>query len=405
MGRFLARRDQPSVRLIVHGASRRMVARQGTAVVFLVCATTFALTSASRGFSAGRSPIGSEWPAAIASSSANADTDGDGLTDRFERKWGVTDPLKADTNGDGLLDGAEDPDGDGLSNLGEQRFGTNPSNPDTDRDGIPDGRDDANRDGVADGKQQDDRPVPAHLRPSLAEASSDYQCYVPGSGDNGACTGDPQSDVTVVLYGDSHAGQWAPALNRASAARHWHLFIMAKSGCPSVDVPRSNPACAAWRSASEALLAAHPPSLVVITNYSHYMYQHHKYSSAAWRNGLARTLAAMPPESRILVLGDTPKFARNVPLCLRTHLTNIAACETSRSDAISATHDRVEQSAARAADATFSSMNAWVCPYDPCSAIVGDVLLWRDNHHLTSTYSVQLAPALGALVANALAAP
>lgn len=377
-----------------------MAPRQRKWLVFLVCAATLALTSASRGFSGGRSPLGSGWPAAIASSAAQADTDGDGLADRFERKWGITDPLKADTNGDGLLDGAEDYDRDGLSNLGEQRFGTNPSNPDTDGDGILDGRDDANRDGVADGKQQDHRPLPLHLSPSLAQASSDYLCYVPGTGDNGACSGDPQSDVTVVLYGDSHAGQWAPALNRASAARHWHLVFVGKSGCPSVDVPTANKACAAWRSASEAQLAADPPSLVVITNYSHY-----KYSNAVWRKGLARTLAAMPPESRILVLGDTPKFAHNVPGCLTVHPTDISACETSRSAAISASHDRTEQSAARAAGATFSSMNALVCPYDPCPVIVGDLLLWRDKHHLTSTYSLQLAPALGAVVANVLTAP
>lgn len=89
------------------------------------------------------------------------DSDGDGLPDVFEEARG-TDPLKKDTDGDGLTDYEEiyltdtdplvynsvnealsdaeaDSDGDGLSNRAELDLGTNPLNPDTDGDGIPDG--------------------------------------------------------------------------------------------------------------------------------------------------------------------------------------------------------------------------------------------------------------------------
>ena len=100
-------------------------------------------------------------------SGAAGDRDGDGLRDSWEQRWGVTSASDADSDGDGLLDAAEDPDDDRLSNLGEQRFRTSPSRPDTDGDGIGDWREDSDRDGRRDGREQDRRPVPAGLRPSL----------------------------------------------------------------------------------------------------------------------------------------------------------------------------------------------------------------------------------------------
>lgn len=69
------------------------------------------------------------------------DSDGDGLTDKFEitELTGWTRPNAVDTDQDSIADGAEDVDGDGLTNLQEQDLGTSPTNPDTDGDGATDG--------------------------------------------------------------------------------------------------------------------------------------------------------------------------------------------------------------------------------------------------------------------------
>ena len=59
------------------------------------------------------------------------DSDGDGMPDLWERRYGL-DPLDP-------LDGLEDPDEDDLTNYQEYLNGTDPFDPDTDKDGMPDG--------------------------------------------------------------------------------------------------------------------------------------------------------------------------------------------------------------------------------------------------------------------------
>ena len=80
------------------------------------------------------------------------DTDGDGLSDSFERLVSQTDPSRADTDGDGMPDGWEvrygldpladdagaDADGDGLGNVLECQLATDPTVADSDADGLSD---------------------------------------------------------------------------------------------------------------------------------------------------------------------------------------------------------------------------------------------------------------------------
>lgn len=100
------------------------------------------------------------------SGNTGIDSDADGLSDQCEMKLG-SDPYKIDTDGDGIMDGDEyvgcalnsdpsctgtmkmkdacalgssvDSDGDGLSDQCEMKYGSNPYSPDTDSDGLQDG--------------------------------------------------------------------------------------------------------------------------------------------------------------------------------------------------------------------------------------------------------------------------
>jgi len=353
---------------------------------------------------------------------SSRDTDGDGLRDSWETRWGLTDPSKADSNGNGLIDSMEDPDGDGLSNLGEQRFGTNPGLADSDGNGVRDSQEDTNGNGIPDGLEQDRRPVPANLKPSLRAAPND----TPVSYTNGCHTfqgsarihpcvfGDPNGATTVAIFGDSHALQWLPGLTRAARANHWRLVSITKSGCPSVDVsfrsrafPNDAVPCLQWRQNGITWLGTHVPDLIIVANsrgYTTVDAQGHTIPrDPAWGAGLARTLSALPAAAHLLVLGDTPHLTIDPPRCLAAHPHDISACETTRGNSENHRHDNVESTTAAAHGAAFVSLNGLVCSYDPCPVVAGNIVMWRNTSHLTATWVTRLWPSLATLVKGALA--
>ena len=142
------------------------------------------------------------------------DLDGDGLTNREEQTAG-TDPRQLDTDGDGLTDGDEvrvygtdptqaDTDGDGLTDSEEvRRYGTNPLAPDSDGDGVLDGLEIA-----AGSEPRDPRSVPKAvlygvnvLRNDVLVLNPDTgQAFVlgPPTGDPNLASGAPSTLVTIV---------------------------------------------------------------------------------------------------------------------------------------------------------------------------------------------------------------
>lgn len=365
------------------------------------------------------------WPGALTTLAASGDRDGDGLRDSWEQRWGITSHRDRDSDDDGIVDSAEDPDGDGLSNLGEQRFHTSPVNPDTDGDGTSDWREDSDHDGRRDGREQDRRKLPKGLRPSVRTALYDLplraraQCHTkPRDALLHPCVfGNARGKVRITLFGDSHALQWLPALERAARSQGWRVVSLTKSACPAINVRYDHRSlsgdarsCRTWRSRAERWIRTHRQDLVIIANSRGYkLLDSHRRrltlsaANAAWERGLARTLDTMPASARVLVLGDTPVPGRNVPACLRAHSTNISACQRSKADSLMPGRNAAEQRAATAHGASFESPIDSVCPYDPCPLVMGKVMMWRDKSHLTATFSRQMAPMIRDFVRRALA--
>jgi peptidoglycan/LPS O-acetylase OafA/YrhL len=256
-------------------------------------------------------------------------------------------------------------------------------------------------------------PVPADLRPSLAAVKDDSPIIY----DNGchldqptiepkACIfGDTTSATTVVLIGDSHAAQWFPAFNRLATVEHWRLVTLTKSACTPADLTvyngnyeRAYTECDAWRAkAFDQIAAAHPALVVMSMSRSYILVDGSSTTTVAkrpdlWDAGIAASLARLVASAdHVAMIGDTPRSSVDPPVCLSKHLDDVLACATPSKAAIDAKRTADDRALAEAAGATFIDPTPWVCPTEPCPVVIGDYLVFRDSHHLTTPFSTALA--------------
>ena len=222
---------------------------------------------------------------------------------------------------------------------------------------------------------------------------------------------------TVVLMGDSHAGQWFPAVAKAFDRPDWRLLVLTKSSCPMVDEPffyerigKEYTVCSTWRTQALAKVAEIGPDVVLLGTVGGGGY---KFSKAQWIDGTTRVLDVLSPAAgHIYLLRDTPHLPFDGPDCLAEHTGRPAwlglrhACRAPADDPhADQVYQWLDEAAGRFANVGMLDMNAQVCPGDMCSAERDGMVVFRDSQHLTGSFAASLGPALaGKLGIDAAAA-
>lgn len=258
--------------------------------------------------------------------------------------------------------------------------------------------------------------VPRNLTPKLKDAVKDKPHYY-GEKCNGAfddpevktpCAyGDLASPTTVVLFGDSHAGHWFPALESIAKKRHWKLVAVTKSACSAGDtliyldqLKREFTECVQWRRAAWQHIRSLHPAMVIMasTAPSNEALNVTGTQDQAWADGWKRSVDAVSgPGTKVYFINDTPWQAGPVPDCLSAHLNDPQACARSRAIAVNEPERRkLIMDAARREGAEIIDPVPWFCTASRCPSIVGNMLVYRDQHHVTTAYSTFLAPLLSA---------
>lgn len=263
-------------------------------------------------------------------------------------------------------------------------------------------------------------PVGAIVEASLAAAPDDRSpaysngCLVASAGVRSPATciyGEATAKRTVVLFGDSHAAQWLPALDAAAHRDHFKVVVLTKSNCPLPQVTpyngvlkRAFTECVQWRSwalgrirdlrPSAVIASSTSESVSLVTSSGRVFYQDPTFE-ALWDSGLTKTLRDLRKSSPSVVLvGDVPKHSGLVPECLAAHLGARQACSVPLASAYVAGHAEGEISASHATKTRYVSAEPWLCTRTSCpSAIAGLVVDWDDSH-LTASYSLFLSHAV-----------
>lgn len=216
--------------------------------------------------------------------------------------------------------------------------------------------------------------------------------------------GVPGAGRSLVLLGDSHAGQWFSAAQAIALQKGWRLIVMTKSACPIIDedyfygrIGRIFTECRDWKRKAMQRIQALRPQLVIVANSEHY-----DFSEQQWRDGLKRMLVPLADASgHLVVLRDTPEPGFSPPECLarrewNPHLT-LRNCSFDPSQSLSpAVLGAYKATVASRPNMAIIDMTPLLCRESPCQIQVGDLVKYRDDNHLTDTFVRVLTPALAA---------
>lgn len=238
--------------------------------------------------------------------------------------------------------------------------------------------------------------------------------------------GDSTASRTAVLVGDSHAGQWFPALHEATESAGWQLVVLTLSACPMVEVPalyhhvleRTYSECPEWRQSAIDEIQNMAPDVTFISSSSDY-----DVPVATWEAQARPVLSAVSRYSkRTVLIADTPPAGINIPACLaraewRPGTLIDPVCKPRGNPIVQARAEAQTRAARSTPRVEVLDVRDDVCVVGECEATAGDRVRYRDSGHLSlefaSTFSdhfndylaVGPAPAGGQVQADSLRPP
>ncbi|MDR7384100.1 acyltransferase family protein [Promicromonospora iranensis] len=236
------------------------------------------------------------------------------------------------------------------------------------------------------------------------------------------CTVVAPADPTAVIYlaGASHEQQYEEAFMALAQEHGWELREMLKHGCrlaapdagsdsgsapdagsssgPGAESSARNqrPSCRTWNErALSALVAARPDAVVVVGTRTH-----EDGSPEEVLPGQVEAWRALDDAGiAVITLRDNPRFEWFVPECMADAVSP-EACGRPRAEQLAETSP-VTTAPGVPESAVHLDLTDSICGPVRCDAVVGNVLVYRDDDHLTNTYVRTLTPALGTQLRSA----
>ena len=224
--------------------------------------------------------------------------------------------------------------------------------------------------------------------------------------------GSPREEASrvVVLTGDSHAQSIRAAVAGVAAERDWAVIDATDSGCLPSQAERLNRSvavaedCREWNRELVRWLGEQSDIDLLFTMAASgrevATFDGTPWQDTAVEGYLEQWRMIAPTVPQVVVLRDTPRLASTVAVCVDRAIARGsdagADCARDREDAL-----LVDPAALAAAgddsEATLVvDLTDAVCGPERCEPVVGGIWAYRDNVHLTRTFSATLAPALGA---------
>ena len=241
-------------------------------------------------------------------------------------------------------------------------------------------------------------PIPLPLTPPIGSLHGDFYSFPDGCGATGRSVpmkicrlGDTGSPKSIVVFGDSHAQMWMPAVLQMAQRDHWLVVPFVKLSC----IPRTwtKPGdCRDWYVWAKQRAAELGPDVTLIIG--------------SWAGTKAPRLAIRPigllsramqrSSARVIVVGD-PASQRTDPVdCLLASGATMKTC-TARQQRSQARADAAIAANARRAGVGFINARDWLCARAHtwghgylCPLVINRTIAFIDRGHISKTYALEL---------------
>ncbi|MGD7046328.1 acyltransferase family protein [Jeotgalibacillus proteolyticus] len=200
-------------------------------------------------------------------------------------------------------------------------------------------------------------------------------------------------EYVVALVGGSHSGHWFPPLEAIAENLNFQLDVYNKDACrfsqDDFDGFLSE-SCMEWNEQVMKPLLEDPPDMLITTA--------NIDKESTIPQGYIEKWRQFEDVSKVFAIRDNPRMAEDPPLCIEETPEN---CSIKRADALSDTlpWDNTENVPD---NVFFADLSEFFCDEEECFPVIGNVLVYRDHHHLTATYAETMAPALEVHIEKAL---
>jgi peptidoglycan/LPS O-acetylase OafA/YrhL len=218
--------------------------------------------------------------------------------------------------------------------------------------------------------------------------------------------------LTVALVGDSVAGNWFPAIDELALRYHWRLVTDLHATCPWTATWMTDPntsvpdvrytSCHEWDvTVQHDLLTSIRPDVVITSDFTEIgSVAHSGVGSAAYADiaaGMAQYWEQLQDHGiSVVPIQETPTMNFDPADCVSEHGAASPACDRPAAEAIPPDPPTVRAARLMAGTVKVVDMNQFICVHGVCPSVVGNVLVYFDAHHLTSSYVETTTPYLAA---------
>ncbi|WP_417234324.1 acyltransferase family protein [Arthrobacter sp.] len=211
--------------------------------------------------------------------------------------------------------------------------------------------------------------------------------------------GDPATgQKTIIVVGDSHAQHWTAALDAVAHRNDWAWVLLTRPACRfGAESVERDADCNAFNAAASRYVLEHDADAVLTLGTQTSFYPATEGGAPAeaekpvpgYAEGIRPFLAQ---GKQVVAMRDTPRFTYSVPECVDLHGADSPTCQAP-ADELVAAHSPLADLRRENADGRlpgklgYLDMTEALCPEGMCRPVVGNVLVYMDESHLTKTYA------------------